>query len=152
MTRIVAEAPSQDRPLIPAGAYTLTLRAIKEVDVEDRWHPEEDGTLPTVKKLVWEFEADKTDNDTGKPYEHSVWTGLYYGNEKANLTTLLDQIAPDIDPTIKKQGIDVEQFIGRTFRARIQRTKNDAGKEYAKLTMLDPIGESPRFDPDEVPT
>ena len=148
MTRIVSEAPSQDRPLIPAGAYTLTLSAIKEVEVDDRWHPEEDGTFPQVKKLVWEFQADKNDKETGKPFEHAVWTGLWYGNEKANLTQLLDWSAPEVDPATKKKGVDVETFVGRRFRARLQHASNDAGKTYAKLTMLDPIEEIP-FDPDQ---
>lgn len=143
MTRIVSEAPTTARTLIPPGAYTLTLRAIKDKDVEDRWHPDDDGTLPMVKKMVWEFESDKKDPESGQNYEHSVWTGLYYGNEKANLTLLLDMIAPDIDPKAKKKGIDVEQFVGRRFKARIKHETNDSGKTYAKLTMLDPIEEMP---------
>lgn len=149
MTRIIGEAPKEERPLIPAGAYTLTLNGIKEVEVEDRYHPEGDGSFPVIKKLVWEFVSDKSDKATGKPYEHSVWTGLFYGNEKAKLTELLDWMLPEVDTKTKKRGFDVETLIGKKFKARIQHATSESGRTFAKLTMLDPIDEIP-FDPDKV--
>lgn len=153
--RTVGEAPKTERAQIIPGAHTLTLKQIKDVESEDIFNPNEDGSLPVKRQLLWIFQSDKKGPD-GKFYEHATYTGLYYGNERANMTHLLDWMLPDVAHEDKRKGVDVDGLIGRQFKARIQMQPNQKGELRPRLTMLDPIGEaglpaSTPFDPDEIP-
>lgn len=155
MTRI-AEAPKTERTPIPVGQYVLTLREIKEHESPDIFATEVDpdtGEKPLKKQLIWIFEADKKAPD-GKPYEHAMFTGLYYGDDRANLTKLLDWMLPDESHDVKRKGFDSDVLIGRNYKARIQLVKNMKGDLKPKITMLDPIDASTigdPFDPDTLP-
>lgn len=168
MSRVIGEAPKEDRVPIPAGAYVFTLKEIKDHESEDRWNLNPDGTMPMKKQLIWVFVADKVDPETKKPYEFAQFTGLWYGDDRANMTKLLDWMLPDIDHDTKRRGIDVDALVGRKFKGRIQHVPTEKGGIKPALTMLDPIESEAQsvpqpvagataasftgtFDPDEIP-
>lgn len=144
MPRYISEAPKTERPAIPAGSYVLTLKEIKDYKgpVFNAVPDPETGETPMKDQLIWIFEADKKAQD-GKPYEFAQFTGLYYGDSRANMTHLLDWMLPDLDHDTKRHGVDVEALIGFTFKARIQHQPNRKGDMKPTLTMLDPIDTMP---------
>ena len=141
MTRTVGEAPKTERAMITPGVHILTLKEIKDHESEDPFNPNPDGTLPLKKQLLWIFESDRSGPD-GKPYEIGYFSGLWYGDDRANMTHLLDWMLPDVEHDTKRAGVDVDGLIGRTYKARIQMQPNTKGEMRPKITMLDPIGES----------
>ena len=147
MPRYITEAPKDERSPIPSGAYVFTLTEIKDYESEDRWNPNPDGTLPMKKQLIWILVSDKVDPETKKPYEIAQFTGLYYGDDRANMTKLLDWMLPDVDHDTKRKGVDIESLIGRRFKGRVQHTENERGEMKPKLTMLDPLDETDTPDP-----
>lgn len=144
MGRIVGEAPQRERHAIPAGAYTFTLTEIKDYESEDIYAvPDpETGERPKKSQLIWIFKADKKAPD-GEPYEFAQFTGLFYGDDRAHMTHLLDWLLPDVDHEVKRKGVDVEQFVGRTYRGRIAYAPNQKGEMRPKLSFLEPTSEVP---------
>lgn len=141
MPRTIGEAPKTERVAIPAGSYVLTLKEIKDYESEDIYaEPDELGERPKKKQLIWIFEADKQAPDK-RPYEYAQFTGLFYGDERANMTHLLDGMLPDVDHATKRKGVDVEALVGRQYRVRIQYAPNQKGVMRPKITMMDPIGD-----------
>jgi len=139
MARIVTEAPQRERHAIPAGSYTFTLSEIKDYEGENIYaEPDEDGNRPTKKQMIWIFKSDKKGPD-GEPYEFAQFTGLYYGDERANLTSLLDFMLPDVSHEDKRRGVDVEALVGQKFRGRIAWAPNKKGDPRPKLSFLEPI-------------
>ncbi len=125
----------KSRALIPAGEHTLTLREITPKTVQSRFAKSPDGTK---EKLLFRFESSQSDED-GEPFEYAVWTGLAYGNEKAALTGLLDQLVPDMNKE-KAKTLDLDGLLHKKYRTVIKHRKDDAaGKTYAYHTLLEPV-------------
>ena len=79
----------------------------------------------------------------GEFYEFAQFTGLFYGDERANLTSLLDFMLPDVPHEEKRKGVDVEQLVGQRFRGRIAYAPNKKGDLRPRLSFLEPVAEPP---------
>lgn len=148
----------RERTPIPTGEHILTLTEVKEHTSDNPFfkadQPESNQNQKQKLRLIWQFVSDQEDAE-GNRYEYAEWTGAFYGDSRANLTTFLDQILPDADDEVKSN-INTDTLIGRRFRARIQMRKNQKGESVPTAAFFEPIAgtapvDSKRFDPDEVP-
>ena len=130
-------------PLIPAGDHSLTLRNILLKHVNDKYN---NGK---TEMYLWQLASDQLDQ-YGKPYMFELWTGMVYGNEKAKLTILLDQLVPGVTSEDVKQ-MDPMSLIGKRFKAKVRHTKTNEGKVYPDLIYIEPLesagGEESVIDP-----
>lgn len=133
-------------PLIPAGEHILTLRAVKEVEFDDTYGKGENGK---VKRLHWRFTSNEED-DEGCPYELNLYTNMAYGNSKASLTRLLDNMIPGVKlvgmTVCDKNGdeVETEELIGKKFKSQIKHHVNEAGKKRGDYVFITPIKAKPK--------
>ena len=149
----VAPSETKERTPIPVGDHVLTLMEVKPIEQENRFEPpigtKPDGTpeYKVKKQFVWVFQSNR-DDDAGDPYEYVVFTGRYYGDDRAKLTAFLQMLLPDADDAMRAS-LDTDMLIGRQWKTKIQLVKTQKGNEVPRHLYLIPV-EAQRFDPDEV--
>ena len=89
------------------------------------------------EQLIWIFEAEEIAPD-GRPYEHAVFTGLFYGDSRANLTTLLDMLLPKATDDEKKS-LNTDLLLGSRYDAVIRMVKNQKNNLVPKAVDLSPV-------------
>ena len=126
------------RNLIPEGEHLLTL-----VSVDQKDFPSFNDPSIMEPNWVWQFKSHITDKETGEKHELRQYTKPYYGNPKAGLTILLDQMFPVMSDE-EKGNIDTDEHLGKTYRANILhqktgKTGTDGKPETkAKLAVIAP--------------
>ena len=146
----IQPAEQRARHPIPPGDYTLMLDEVKLIEQPNRFAEKDDkgiykatGTTepPIRPQLVWQFIADKNDPE-GDPLEYSMWTGVSYGNERAKLTDLLDQLLPEADEEMKSN-LETDTLVGRRFKTKIMLVKNASGEPRPRAMFFEPVKELP---------
>ena len=127
----------KDFPLIPKGEHILKLSSIEIVQFEDKYGKGKDGKVDRVK---WRFVSNEEDED-GTPYDFVVYTGDQYGNEKAAMTRLIDNLVPGMTEA-KFPDYETDDLIGKKFKATIKHVKKDDGKPKADYVYMAPIGKA----------
>lgn len=140
-------SPTVKRNPIPAGEQILYL-----VSVESVMQPSFNDPNVQVPRWVWQFKAKAKDPETGENYEFRQYTGEVYGNKKAGLTLLLDQMLPTWTDE-QKETIDTDKIIGTFYTAHIRHEKADKAGDPPKprLLMIQPAkkGAAPAAKPAE---
>jgi hypothetical protein len=111
--------PLPKRNPIPAGDHLLCL-----VSVEEKYMPSFNDPKQETLRWVWQFKAKATDPETGDRYEYRVYTGPTYGDSRATLTILLDQICPDWTDE-QKQNVNTDELLNTYYKAKIRHDKPD---------------------------
>ncbi len=154
----VGDSASQTKRLpIPVGVHTLTLTEVKEL-VQPNTFAEKDAktgifkatgttTPPDREQFIWVFQSETRDPE-GHPFEYAIFTGRWYGDDRAKLTSLLDSLMPEADYEAKS-GLDTDAMTGKRFRARIANVKNQRGDFVPRHTMIEPL--DPATAPHEIP-
>lgn len=124
--------PQAEMVFIPAGDHILTLVSVEEKQMPSYNNPEE-----TTPRWVWQFKSQTKNPDTGERYEYREYTGPSYGDSRARLTFLLDQMFPDLDEE-DKTTIDTDDYIGTHYSAIIASMKNTKGEMRPKITSIRP--------------
>ena len=151
------QSSKRERTSIPAGDHILTLVEVKQHDGEnaffDKTKEVGGANQPRRTRLIWQFTSEATDNE-GVHFEHAIWTGEFYGNPRAGLTALLDQMLPEADENVR-ENVNTDTLIGTRYQAKIRLVRNQKGDVVPKAVDLEPIkGEGQTatpFDPDDVP-
>jgi hypothetical protein len=120
-------------PLIPKGEHILTLLPVEQRRVKSQFSQEADGK---VDKFIFTFRSNQKSED-GDAYKYTVFTGTKYGNEKAALTDLLNQLDPEMDQE-KAKGLDLSDYEGTKYETLIRHTKGDDGRVFAKHSYIKP--------------
>jgi len=129
------------RTLIPAGEHLLFLQSATLKTMQNKFKGS-GADADEVERLIWQFISKTKDPDTGEGYEFAVFTGLKYGNTKAAMTKLLDNISPGI--TVETADtLDTDDLCGKWYRARIKHSKDQSGNPKAEYTMLEPYSAKP---------
>lgn len=119
---------SESSLTIPEGEHILTLDAINLVRVPSQYSKEPDGMSDRLKFTFV--------NENGNTY--NVWTNVVYGPRNASLTQFLNTILPDATPAFIKD-FDLQELVGRKFKAHIKHTVAPNGKTYPKHLYLIPL-------------
>ena len=148
------QSSKRERQPIPAGEHILTLVEVKPFESDNPYFKDDEPESGTNQKrktrLIWQFNSDTEDSE-GMRYEHAIWTGLFYGNPRANLTTFLDQILPNAGEDVKSN-INTDFLLGSRYRAKIRLVKNQKGDLVPKAVDLEPLNDTKpteHFDPDD---
>lgn len=150
------EPPKFERTPIPLGKHVLRLAGVKEHSGPNTFEApvlnEETGAMeqPMRYEWIWQFESDKIDPKTKKPYEFAVFTPRFYSATSTTnkLTLLMRQLAPDSTDEERKGMIEMDDLIGRRWNARLVTAKSKSGKEYTTYNSFEPIDEPAGFDPE----
>jgi len=149
----VIQSSKRERHPIPAGDHILTLVEVKPHESDNPFYdpkePEGGANQKRKTRLIWQFLSDSEDAE-GTRYEHAIWTGEYYGHQRAGLTALLDQMLPDADEQVKS-AINTDTLLGSRYKAKIRLAKNQKGDLVPKAVDLEPIkgDKAVQFDPDD---
>ena len=148
------QSSKRERNPIPPGDHILTLTEVKPFSGDNPYfdpkEPESGTNQKHKTRLIWQFLSDSEDAE-GTRYEHAVWTGEYYGHQRAGLTALLDQMLPDAGDDVKSS-INTDFLVGTRYKAKIRLTKNQKGDLVPKAVDLEPVaGLAPKkdYDPDD---
>lgn len=150
---VVQSVPDKvDLRPVPIGEHVLTLVEVFPVESDNIYGKQKDPKAPDTKtRWAWRFESDAQDED-GKPYEYVHWTGVYYGDDRAGLTALLDFILPGVSVEDKKK-VNTDTLIGKRFKVAIKTRVNKKGVNVPAAMYFIPVTTSApsSFDPDEIP-
>src|SRR5260221_1635736 len=150
------EAPRFERTPIPLGRHVLTLKQVKDHEGPNTFEApvlnEETGAMeqPMRYEWIWQFESEKVDLKTKRPYEFAVFTPRFYSATSTTnkLTLLMRQLAPDATDEERKGMIEMDFLIGKRWTARRVTARSKSGREYTTYNIFEPLDEVPPFDPD----
>ncbi len=145
MPMIELEKKFERGPLIPKGEHVLKLVSVEKRRITSTFSKEEDGK---ADKFIWEFHAAQKD-DNGKPFTYTVFTGVRYGNNKAGLTDLLNQMIPDITEETAAE-LDTEDLVGTKYNTQIRHNKSDKGELFPAHIYLTPFKAGAKAKPKPV--
>ncbi len=127
------EAGSTDFEIAESGTYTCKL-------IEIETSEQADFNDPTVMKPIYIFKFETTDefDGNGRPFRFSKFTGRAYGNEKANLTILFDQMFGRRLSREEYSNIDLDDLMEKPWRVMVDEHKTGTGKVVNKIMSVRP--------------
>lgn len=127
--------PTVKRNAIPSGDHLFCLISVEEVQ-----QPDFNDATKEVTRWIWQFKSKQRDPETGELFEFRQYTGPKYGNPRAGLTILLDQMLPDWSDA-QKGNIDTDKIINSFYKARIRHEKAEKPDDPPKprLVMIEPF-------------
>ena len=152
----IQSSSASDRPAIPVGDHVLVLVEVKPYESDNIYfkddEPESAANPRRKSQLIWQFVTGVTDGD-GTQYEHAIWTGKFYGDPRANLTKLLDQILPGQSEETKA-ALNTDILLGSSYKAMVRTVKNKKGDLVPKVVVIEPAKatqtDAPRPTDDEL--
>lgn len=116
------QVASNTKMLPPEGTHVLTLTSVSEKRVQSQFSKEADGM---VDKLLWVFEPE------AGGWDYAVWTKLAYGDDRAELTKLLDMLVPGMSKD-RLGDVHAEDLVGKRYRVKIvHKVSTTTSKTYA---------------------
>lgn len=127
------EAGATDFEIAEAGTYTCKL-------IEIETSEQADFNDPTVMKPIYIFKFETTDmfDSSDRPFRFSKFTGRAYGNEKANLTILFDQMFGRRLSRDEYATIDLDELMAKSWRVMVDEHKTASGKVVNKIMSVRP--------------
>lgn len=132
-----------DRTPAPDGLYKVRLKEVKEETSENIFETNEDGSHPMRTQLVWAFETVGAARSDGKPYMFWKRTGTDYGNDKANLTLLVDAMLGRRMTGEEAADYDLQSMEGNEYNALVSCQPNAKGELRNKLLKVSSLKPAP---------
>lgn len=128
------EAGATDFEIAEAGTYTCKL-------IEIETSEQADFNDPTVMKPIYIFKFETVDmfDSNDRPFRFSKFTGRAYGNEKANLTILFDQMFGRRLSREEYANLDIEELMSKSWRVMVDEHKTGTGKVVNKIMSVRPV-------------
>lgn len=123
------------------GTYTCDLIDVKQVkgsDFNDR--------TKEVDKLQWMFSTSEVADSTGHPYRFMSRTGVAYGNEKAGLTILIDQIMGRHLTQEEFMGLDIDWLKSKKYRVTVIEQPGNDNVVRNKIVQVKMIKPAPKLN------
>lgn len=128
------EVAGEGGKIPPVGRYFGTL-----TKVEIKPQPSFDNPEIMVNRACFTLTTTTKDPETDTPYVYYEWTGVKYGNSKARLTELLDQMFPAMTTT-QRSCLMPEHMIGKKFEFYLVKYTKQNNKEGVKMALIAPYG------------
>lgn len=132
-----------DRTPAPDGLYKVRLKEVKEETSENIFETNADGSHPMRTQLVWAFETVDAARSDGKPYMFWKRTGTDYGNDKANLTLLIDAMLGKRMTGEEAAEFDLQSLEGNEYNALVSCQTNQRGELRNKLLKVSSLKPAP---------
>lgn len=126
----------------PPGEHLFTLLDVEQRKFQSDYAKSADGM---VDKLMWKFVSDTIDPASGKGWMYTHFTGLAYGNHKAALTILLNQIIEGLAKMPKDAAQDfaaslnTDSLLGSRYKAFIRHDLTEKGDVRPVLAFIAPL-------------
>lgn len=124
-----------DFPVVDDGVYVCRLKEIEPTKGKDFNDPSKE-----VDQLKWAFETMEVVDEEEKPFRFVKYTKTNYGDNRANLTILLDsmigrRLTPD-----EFYALDLDDLKAKKWNVLVELTKNaDGTKDINKITSVKPL-------------
>jgi len=117
-----------------SGTYTCRL-----IEVELSEQP--DFNDPSVMKPNFIFKFETTDHldSQDRPFRFTKYTGRSYGNEKAGLTILINQMMGRALTKAEFANLDLEELMEKPWRVMVDEHTTAAGKLVNKIMSVRPV-------------
>lgn len=127
----VQESNSGEYEIAESGTYNCRL-----IDVEMSEQP--DFNDPQVMKpiFIWKFETVDHFDSNDRPFRFTKYTGRAYGNEKAHLTNLINQMMGRALTASEFLKIDLQDMMDRPWKVMVDEHKTQAGKLVNKIVSV----------------
>lgn len=114
-----------------AGMYVCRL---KEIEVLQQ--PSFDDPNVLVDKFKWVFESTEVSDSNGNPYRFVKFTGRSFGNDKAALTILLDQMAGKRLTDDQFRALDLDALKRTSWNVMVDEGTNAKGYAINKVMSV----------------
>lgn len=127
------DAGSSEYEVAESGTYSCKL-------IEIETSEQADFNDPTVMKPIYIFKFETTDHfdSNDRPFRFTKFTGRAYGNEKANLTILFDQMFGRRLSRQEYSELDIEELMSKSWRVMVDEHKTSTGKLVNKIMSVRP--------------
>jgi len=127
------DSTSAEYEVAEPGSYLCRL-----IEIEASEQP--DFNDPTVMKpiYIWKFETIDQFDSNDKAFRFTKFTGRAYGNEKANLTILFDQMFGRRLSRQEFAELDIEQLMESQWRVMVDEVKTKTDKIVNKVMSVRP--------------
>jgi hypothetical protein len=122
---------SGDYELAEDGIYLCKL-----AEVEPIKQPSFDDPAIEEDKFKFLFEALEETDSQGRPYRFVKFTGRAYGNEKANLTALIDGMMGRHLTQEEFANLDLDNLMAKKYRVNVELTQSKTGKDINKILWV----------------
>lgn len=116
-----------------AGTYTCRLKEV----VEEKGTKFDDPSVE-IDQYKWTFEATEAEDSKGEPYRFIRFTGIAYGNDKANLTKMLDGMLGRRLTQDEYEDLDIDDLKGRKWKVMVDEITNQKGNQVNKILSVKP--------------
>ncbi len=118
-----------DFEVAEAGAYVCRLKEVEPIQ-----QPSFDDPTTMVDKFRWVWETTEATDSKGNPFRFTKFTGRSFGNDKAAITILLDQMAGKRLTDAEYRSLDLDMLKRASWRVMVDEGVN--GKGYAINKVL----------------
>jgi hypothetical protein len=130
--------PTEGLVFVPEGDDTVQLARVDYIpaDTIEEWRKKGMTGEPSPQ-WKWVFTSQKINAENSTPFECFVYTGTTYGDARANLTRLYNNLLPGIEPAARKK-YDTDNLIGQWFNTRWIYIEGKNGKKKLDYVFLIP--------------
>jgi len=123
-----------DFEIAESGTYTCRL-----IEVEMSEQP--DFNDPSVMKpnFIWKFETTDAVDSNDRPFRFTKYTGRSYGNEKAGLTILVNQMMGRALSKAEFAELNLEELMEKPWRVMVDEHTTGSGKQVNKIMSVRPV-------------
>jgi hypothetical protein len=125
------ESGSGEYEIAESGTYNCRLIAVDMAEQPDFNDP---NTMKPV--FIWKFETVDAFDSQDRPFRFTKYTGRAYGNEKAHLTNLINQMFGRALSAKEFGEIDLEELMERPWKVMVDEHKTQAGKLVNKIVSV----------------
>lgn len=124
---------SGDFEVADDGIYLCRLK-----EVEPITRPSFENKEVQEEAFRWVFESINDLDSRNNPYRFTKFTKRAYGNEKANLTLLIDSMMGRHLTQAEFAALDLEDLMARKWRVNVELTATGEGKQINKILWVKP--------------
>lgn len=122
---------SGEYEIAEAGTYNCRLIAVEMAEQPD--FNDANVMKPT---FIWKFETTDVFDSQDRPFRFVKFTGRTFGNEKAHLTNLINQMMGRALTTREFQAINLEELMEKPWKVMVDEHKTQAGKIVNKIVSV----------------
>ena len=115
---------AEERSVAPAGIYSCDLVKIEKVMRRDF-----NDSNKEIPNFVWQWESNEVGDDNGSPFRFTKYTKTWFGDDRANLTKLMDQMFGKRLTREEYAKLDSGWLMKQKWDVKVTKEFNQAGRD-----------------------
>jgi hypothetical protein len=113
-----------ERESAPSGVYSCDLVTIEKVMRRDF-----NDSNKEIPNFVWKWETNEVGDAEGRPFAFTKYTKTWFGDDRANLTKLMDQMFGKRLTREEYEKLDSAWLMKQKWDVKVSKEYNQAGRE-----------------------